>query len=715
MSSSFGAGNSASVFSSSFPSSGGIWSNDPKPTNINPSMPPPTSTNAVRTSLSRHLSLSGTMPKTGLGNTTISSPGRNTGASGWLDTALSVEDVALSSSGDFRQGRSRTRLFGNSPSGSEGNSPTVHTNPTNEGSSTTQPGKNLARSLSIASDRTASSGIGAGIAISNMSPFVRDTRGLPPLPVGGPTYIGRGTSNGPASAHPYSSSFSTTHDFFNRGPNSAVGDSFGSPTGYSSAERTMPANHGAVGSGRTASMAAPLSRNRGESLWARDRALREGDEDAFYDAEDDEEDYAPPTRSGATSRRHSVAAFTSSSTLTALTSPPAIRSQVGFHLPSETAAPSSNQLDRSANPPSRKNGTFGGAQFSLGGSSRMDDEDLLATDLSNALHINLEAHAAKQRNQNTDDQAPLRRPGYDSRASSMPAQPGTHLDRIAQQFTSPFGSLQVGQLSTGLSTSPPSNRPPGTGHDRRASGSGDPYSPSASAARFLATAQHVQPPPIQPQTASSNSRHLTYAQQDNASPDPESARWPPSGAHVFAQHQQSPNFRSGALPSPDQLRQMGQQAHHMSASPAGGLPSQSQYSFMSGPGAGGRGTSPGYSHPSHTLSPPNSLGFLPPFAEFPAASQMSGPPPPALSPLNASGQPYFVPPIAPQPNLNDLGRGVPLHALPSDGVSAPSLTLMSNTDHSLFLLLAALYSRVQGRSNRSLLCGGCSTSHSAER
>ena len=30
-------------------------------------------------------------------------------------------------------------------------------------------------------------------------------------------------------------------------------------------------------------------------------------------------------------------------------------------------------------------------------------------------------------------------------------------------------------------------------------------------------------------------------------------------------------------------------------------------------------------------------------------------------------QPYYLPPIAPQPTVNELGRGVPLHALPSAG------------------------------------------------
>lgn len=497
---------------------------------------------------------------------------------------------------------------------------------------------------------------------------MRDSRGLPTFPAGGAAYAGRASGNGPVMSHPYSSSFSTANDFYSRGPNSAVGETFGSPLGLRGAEKSIPKNHGAVGSGRTASMAAPLYRNRRERLWDDDRQLRERDEDAFYDIEDEDEEYAPPTRSGATSRRHSVAAFTSSSTLTALTSPPPVRSQIGFQVPGDASHSAS---DKTIGSVAKKAGTSGGAQFSIGGSSRMDDEDLLATDLSNALHINLEAHAAKQRDEEEGEHV-FARPGYDSRASSMPVQGGTHFDRSAQQHTSPFGSLQPGHLPSGLPDSPPTagKSSSGLGHDRRASASGDPNSPSASAARFLATARQVQPPAIQPQLSPNPPRPQLLKQQSGISPDTEAGQWPPTGAQAFAQHQQSPNFRSGALPSPDQLRQIGQQSQPMPsplAAAGGKFPSQLQHKFMSGPS--GRGASPVGDSLAQAFSPPNSLGFLPPFAGFPAAPHMSGPPPPTLSPMNVSGQPYFVPPIAPQPNLNDLGRGVPLHALPSDGVS----------------------------------------------
>lgn len=60
---------------------------------------------------------------------------------------------------------------------------------------------------------------------------------------------------------------------------------------------------------------------------------------------------------------------------------------------------------------------------------------------------------------------------------------------------------------------------------------------------------------------------------------------------------------------------------------------------------------------------------MPPFAGFGSATtgMHVGGPTQTISPLNAHAQPYYVAPIAPQPSLNDLGRGIPLHALPVGG------------------------------------------------
>lgn len=135
---------------------------------------------------------------------------------------------------------------------------------------------------------------------------------------------------------------------------------------------------GAVGSGR----------KRSDSEWGRDRTLKE--------AEDEDEDaFAPPTKSGATSRRHSFAAF----------NPPS-RSQIGFNLPEE-------DTDRAS--PSN----FGSSALMGGfgaGSSAINDDDL-AADL-NSLHLNLEAHVAavdnKSRQQHEHEQQRL------SHVGSMP-------------------------------------------------------------------------------------------------------------------------------------------------------------------------------------------------------------------------------------------------------------------------------------------------------
>lgn len=748
---SYGAGSSnvdpTSVFSSSFPSSGGIWGNDinnktgttsSSAFNINPSMPPPASANPVRTSLSRHLSLSGgNGPKTsigfGLGGNGPgggSSPSRanSLGSGAWPDSPLSVDEGdTLTMASDYRQGRPRTRMQqggGGATAMSSNhqqlqagttdqafNSPSMSTS-TNTGAPNAP--NHLARSLSIASDRTSSTaaGNGAGIAISNMSPFVRDLRGLPSVPIPNTANPPKALGTGPTTAHPYSSSFSTggASGFAHRGPATGLGHSFGSPLGSGSgigigigSERSAPANHGAVGSGRTASMAPSANRRRRDSFWAGERPLREGDEGAFYDVDEEDEDFAPPTRSGATSRRHSVAAFTSSSALTALTSPPAVRSQVGFQVPSEATASSSSSAatatgrsdnDRQRQTSQQTDTTANTSDpYSAGGSSRLDDDDLLAVDLSNALQINLEAHAARQHQEDAAGRTTIRRPtGLDSRSSSMPAHMGENYfsQSPPTHVTSPFGSYQPSQRIGTISTSPPRARP--SGHDRRSSTSGDPYSPSASAARYLATAQHVQPPPLPPQTGSSPSaiRRQNHPAMPGLSPDPDNGLWPPSAANAFVQHQQSPSFRSGTLPPPDMLPNYSNQNPIPGMSAPAGMPAYSPFAFR-GPGnehgfGPGRGPSPSGHIPlnnqaGQSILSPRAGGFVPPFAGFPAASQMSGLPPPSLTTMNASAQAYFVPPIAPQPNLNDLGRGVPLHALPAGGVSLYMLDDKRHTGH----------------------------------
>lgn len=168
----------------------------------------------------------------------------------------------------------------------------------------------------------------SGIASSNTSPFTRADLRLQPShsPSGGST------------------------DFLG----------FGSQPTRSTRDYSL----GAVGSGR----------KRGESVWGMSRMDEKDEED---------DDAVPPTRSGATSRRHSFAAFEGG------------RREVGFHLPPEIAAGSS-ALNASGS--SALWGSALGVSTGLGSSAIQDDD--LAADL-NSLHLNLEAHVAQTTAANT--------------------------------------------------------------------------------------------------------------------------------------------------------------------------------------------------------------------------------------------------------------------------------------------------------------------------
>lgn len=148
----------------------------------------------------------------------------------------------------------------------------------------------------------------AGIGLSNMSPFSRDggrTLVETPPEVGGTGYRARQYSLGP------------------------------------------------VGSGRM----------RGDTNWGSSRPLREAED------EEDDDAFAPPTRSGATSRRHSFAAFH-----------PITRS-TGFRV--------ADDVNRSNEKTSRDNSNS--TEFGIPTSAINDDD--LSADL-NSLHLNLEAHVA---------------------------------------------------------------------------------------------------------------------------------------------------------------------------------------------------------------------------------------------------------------------------------------------------------------------------------
>ena len=719
--------NTTNAFSSSFPTSN-MWLNEQpasfSATGLLPSLSQSGVSSAPRTVLSRHLSLTGSSPKSS--STTAS---QNTD---WPESFKSSNDVLPP---DRREGRSRTRMIGAPAAGSVTHSAFQ----TSIDRAPIRNGDPLGPSLSITADRKShiENGPPSGIALSNMSPFVRDLGQLPSLHT--PKTANPVASTSVRVTYPYSASYTAATELFphrgGRGGSIVPQRGRHEVTGHgppASAFSTRDFSLGAVGSGR----------KRRESLWGDERALREGDEEGLgSDDEIDHEDYAPPTRSGATSRRHSVAAFTSASVL-GMTSPP-MRSQIGFHLPGDglkmtSGIPntSNNQAGHSlSHGPEHRHGrsassnfaednkdshTFFGNSLASGGaslSSRMDDEDLLATDLSNALQLNIEAQSGRQDRDHTHNQSYLNSPrpsGTTSQAISLPAQSSSHFPQEPAP-ASLFGSgnlhaahgIGVGQgqghspsqrgRQAHISNSPPKNRP-----GRASSTSGDPYSPSASAARFLATAHHVQPPHFQPPSAAPKSQMQSQVHphshnyQEASLPSPTPNLWSPPGGHAFSQ--QSPHFRTGTLPPPDSISQFSP------LPPGGGLPSiQNNHSTEQQHGIAAT-TAPfsqlqqnfnpsaqsfGYNHSTsdhsreplspamNTLPPqmqqhiqiPRSSG-IPPFAGFGGmtAYHHHGDPTQTISHLNAHAQPYYVAPIAPQPSLNDLGRGVPLHALPSGGV-----------------------------------------------
>lgn len=164
--------------------------------------------------------------------------------------------------------------------------------------------------------------------------------------------------------------------------------------------------------------------------------LREADED---------DEFAPPTRSGATSRRHSVAAFTK----------PPDRSQLGFDAglsASNSNASTTTGRDTSSNP-------FGGKPGSLALS-----EDDLAADLSNALQLNLDAASPSSADEGGIGSTP-RSIAIGGRALPMPTPgaPSPYPDpfgmsqfttRYDEQSGSPSAARGGRSLSLGLESSP---------------------------------------------------------------------------------------------------------------------------------------------------------------------------------------------------------------------------------------------------------------------
>ncbi|BGP02069.1 hypothetical protein NBRC10513v2_005717 [Rhodotorula toruloides] len=471
-----------------------------------------------------------------------------------------------------------------------------------------------ASGTALSTSASSAGGGGGGIGMSNMSPFSRDgARLLPdlPSPFGGP-----GSSS------------------LTSGEWSGLG---GSAAYKSRREYAL----GAVGSGR----------KRSDSAWARS-ALHEAEEDLEGGGD---ESLHPPTKSGATSRRHSFAAF----------EPPSRGStmQLGFHLPEEHAVPSAGGggFGPLVNPAPASNGWGGGRGL---GSSAINDDDL-AADL-NSLHLNLEAHAATQDERKTRF----------AHVGSMPADfPPKRSSRALEQSRSP---------------PPPPSQPPAS---QQPTVSLPPSVPSSSSTLSTAT---PTPTPYGQSTTSPRPSGDSFNSTLSASAAsrffqglPAPTPLPPATTTATATATASPGLGGSSrfgFDQQQQQQQRGAQFGRFGGLPPPVPPSTTQHPFFAPATTTGplspRGTAafppvppplfPGFGPGVSPAIPPPHL----PGQHYqqqqpqqhqpipPPASYFNAPPPP---PPPVLAQPPGAPSLTTQAQGDiNLGRGVPLHAIPPD-------------------------------------------------
>lgn len=443
-----------------------------------------------------------------------------------------------------------------------------------------------------------SAGSTGGIGMSNMSPFSRD-----------------------GSKLELDSSWGGLSSLKN-GPGPYTG---GGPHGRLLREHSL----GAVGTGRKRSDAA---------LWGRPTLLREvEDEDR---SEDDADVFHPPTKSGATSRRHSFAAF----------DPPnrGSTTQTGFHLPSTSSAqpttissgfgPLLAPVTSSAwSGPGNGGGGYGG--------SAINDDDL-AADL-NSLHLNLEAAAASQ--------APPRAASKHLHVGSMPADfPPARGSRALEHSRSP----PPREMPAEVKVAPAHTQPQPQGSSPRATA--EPFTPSLSSSvgsRFFL--QGLQnPTPLPPATtpvvatASPGLGGNSIHRYDSPLGSQQYQNQPNSGGSSYGQF-------GGSMPPPVPPVT----TQHQYFTPVTGAPSAlSPRGVQVPPPPPPPGPFPGFGpglqpsqHLAGLMSPPPPPPPQPPLSYFNAPP----PPPPGMPQLGG-----MVGPAALAQTDMNLGRGVPLHAIP---------------------------------------------------
>ncbi|GAA5989228.1 hypothetical protein JCM11641_006574 [Rhodosporidiobolus odoratus] len=449
------------------------------------------------------------------------------------------------------------------------------------------------------SSSAGSTGTG-GIGMSNMSPFTRDGgRTLADLPGAG---LGDGTWGSYGASQLASNSlYRARRDY----------------------------SLGAVGTGR----------KRSDSAWGRGERLKDMDEDG-----EDDYHFAPPTKSGATSRRHSFAAFDPH--------PHGRRTQttLGFHLPEEVRkqamGPSSssggNGFGPLVDPTSTSNGYGSGL-----GSSAINDDDLAAD--FNSLHLNLEAHVAAGE------------PSRFSHVGSMPVDfPSARSNRQHDYRESSPHHSSAGPSATKTTLPPPipstgstaQTTPKVFGHSTSPRATAEPFTPSMStpaASRFFGPGPSAPLPPTTTTATASASTAGAGPRFDFGAPF---AR-PPS--------QQSPYGRFGSglpppIPPPQTQHQYFTPATTSGPlSPRGGMPPPHPHTHHASPFAP-------YGAPSPSIPPPH----------VPHHQQLQtgyfAPPPPSQPSIPPLPPPLLGPPALTAQSQNDmnLGRGVPLHAIPAN-------------------------------------------------
>ncbi|GAA6004033.1 hypothetical protein JCM10207_006524 [Rhodosporidiobolus poonsookiae] len=450
----------------------------------------------------------------------------------------------------------------------------------------------------VALSSSASSTGTGGIGMSNMSPFTRDgSRTLADAPV-----PGLGAADG--------------------GMWGSLGGGGAGAAGAAAAYRARREySLGAVGTGR----------KRSDSAWGRGERLKDMDEDG-----EDDGVFAPPTRSGATSRRHSFAAFEPPSRSATTT--------LGFHLPEDGRHGGGGGgfgplLNPSA--PSANNGYGSGL-----GSSAINDDDL-AADL-NSLHLNLEAHVAAGE------------PSRFAHVGSMPADfPPARSSRTLDQSRAPpppRSHAPSASLAPPIPSSSSTATATPTAYHAASSprATAEPFTPSmssSSASRFFPSP--AAPAPLPPTT--------TTATATASNGPPSASRFDFGGPFAQPPAQARYGGYGTGLPPPVPPPST-QHAYYSPAasgplSPRGGLPPPHLPPQHSG--------FPSFGAPSPSIPPPHAPPHLHQlqtgyFAPPPPPSGGAVPPSPALA---LGGAPALT---AQSQNDMNLGRGVPLHAIPSD-------------------------------------------------